>query len=279
MHNTLKVGELLIHAGVIDELQLKAALAEQQQWGRRIGVTLIKMGMVEENHLIRALAQQLGLPATSLVGRRIAPEVIALVPSRIAIEHAVIPLFVKRTGNTGKLFLGMEDPSKLEVLDDLCFRTGLEIQPVMMGPTELAKAIERYYTRKEALGLDLDDSMSGETTIGERSLGLADSTPVIKPSAEPRSVDRANPAVVSPHRVLGVDSMSSTSPMAHDKEISIDELGRALPDGLVADVGRIAHETEKTRLVVKAITQLLVDKQILSLDEIQSRIGQLRSGD
>jgi len=273
MGNTLKVGELLIHAGVIDELQLKAALAEQQQWGRRIGVTLIKMGMVEENHLIRALAQQLGLPATSLVGRRIAPEVIALVPSRIATEHAVIPLFVKRTGNTGKLFLGMEDPSKLEVLDDLCFRTGLEIQPVMMGPTELAGAIERYYTRKEALALDSDDSMSGETTIGERSLGLADSKPVMKPSAEPRSVGRANSEVASPLRALGVDSMS------HDREISIDELGSALPDGLVADVGRVAHDTEKTRLVVKAITQLLVDKQILSLDEIQSRIGQLRSGD
>ena len=94
MGNTLKVGDLLIHAGVIDELQLKAALAEQEQWGRRIGVTLIKMGLVEENHLIRALAQQLGLPATSLVGRRIAPEVIALVPARVATQHGVIPLFV-----------------------------------------------------------------------------------------------------------------------------------------------------------------------------------------
>ena len=276
MGNTLKVGELLIHAGVIDELQLKAALAEQQQWGRRLGVTLIKMGMVEENHLIRALAQQLGLPATSLAGRRIAPEVIALVPSRIAMEHAVIPLFVKRTGNSGKLFLGMEDPSKLEVLDDLCFRTGLEIQPVMMGPSELGKAIERYYTRKEALAFDSDDSMSGETTIGERSLGLADSTPAVKTSSEPRMVGPVSPEVASPLHDAGVVAMP---PMTHDREISIDELGSALPEGLVADVGRLAHDTEKTRLVVKAITQLLVEKQILSLDEIQSRIGQLRSGD
>jgi type IV pilus assembly protein PilB len=276
MRNTMKVGELLIHAGVIDEQQLEAALAEQQQWGQRIGVTLIKMGMVDENHLVCALAQQIGLPATSLAGRRIAPEVIALVPSRIATQQAVIPLFVKRTGNTGKLFLGMEDPSDIEVLDDLCFRTGLEIQPVMMGPTELGMALDRYYARKEALELGSDDSMSGETTIGERSLGLADSRTVLNSSLESRTVPSVDSDIASPIPGQEPDSLP---PMTRERVISIEELGSALPEGLLVDVGRVADDTQKTRLVVKAIAQLLVEKQILSLAEIESRIGQLKSGD
>jgi type IV pilus assembly protein PilB len=276
MRNTMKVGELLIHAGVIDEQQLEAALAEQQQWGQRIGVTLIKMGMVDENHLVCALAQQIGLPATSLAGRRIAPEVIALVPSRIATQQAVIPLFVKRTGNTGKLFLGMEDPSDIEVLDDLCFRTGLEIQPVMMGPTELGMALDRYYARKEALELGSDDSMSGETTIGERSLGLADSRTVLNSSSESRTVPSVDSDIASPIPGQEPDSLP---PMTRERVISIEELGSALPEGLLVDVGRVADDTQKTRLVVKAIAQLLVEKQILSLAEIESRIGQLKSGD
>ena len=276
MRNTMKVGELLIHAGVIDEQQLEAALAEQQHWGQRIGVTLIKMGMVDENHLVCALAQQIGLPATSLAGRRIAPEVIALVPSRIATQQAVIPLFVKRTGNTGKLFLGMEDPSDIEVLDDLCFRTGLEIQPVMMGPTELGMALDRYYARKEALELGSDDSMSGETTIGERSLGLADSRTVLNSSLESRTVPSVDSDIASPIPSQEPDSLP---PMTRERVISIEELGSALPEGLLVDVGRVADDTQKTRLVVKAIAQLLVEKQFLSLAEIESRIGQLKSGD
>lgn len=270
-----KLGELLIHAGVIDELQLKAALAEQAHWGRRLGVTLIKLGMVEENHLIRALAQQLGLPATSLEGRRIAPEVIALVPARVARMHSVIPLFVKRTGSSGKLFLGMEDPSKLEVLDDLSFRTGLEIQPVMMGPTELATAIDRYYGRNAGRASRENGRPTGETTIGERSLGLA---------AGPREPEKSGGAAGSVSRLddgVSVDGgqAESVPTMSLDHEVSLDEIGAVLPDGIAADVARAVRETEKTRIVVKAITQLLVEKKVVSLDEIQARIAQLKTSE
>lgn len=145
MTNRPRVGEILLAAGIIDEMQLQSALGEQKQWGRRLGVTLIKLGMVEEGHLIRALAKQLDLPVASLAGKRIPDDVIALVPSRVASKHGVIPLFKKGDGPSGQLFLGMEDPSNLEVLDDLSFRTGMEIHPVMIGPTELGEAIDRYY--------------------------------------------------------------------------------------------------------------------------------------
>ena len=95
--------------------------------------TLIKMGMVEEGHLIRALAKQLDLPVASLAGKRIPEDVLALVPARV--EHGVIPLFIKEGGRNNQLFLGMEDPLNLAILDDLSFRTGMEIHPVMVGPS------------------------------------------------------------------------------------------------------------------------------------------------
>lgn len=268
MHNFPKVGELLLSAGVIDELQLKSALAEQDRWGQRLGVTLIKMGMVEENHLIGALAQQLGLPATSLVGRRIAPEVIALVPGRIATAHQVVPLFVTRNAATAKLFLGMEDPSKLEVLDDLCFRTGLEIQPVMMGPTELSEALSRYYGRSGPIHLDGGKNTAGETTIAERSLGLVEGYRRVPAKADVRASEVVPDEMAAEARPL--------PPASRDNEISLlDALPESSAD-LKAEVERANRDSEKTRLVVKAITQILVDKGILSLDEIQARIAKLK---
>jgi hypothetical protein len=141
MYDRPRVGEILVQAGIIDDMQLESALGEQSKWGRRLGITLIKLGMVEEGQLIRALAKQLDLPIASLAGKHIPEEVIATVPARVAAAHGVVPLFVQQEGGRGRLFLGMEDPSDLTVLDDLAFRTGLEIHPVMVGPTELGAAI------------------------------------------------------------------------------------------------------------------------------------------
>ena len=61
-----KLGEILIEEKVIDEMQLKAALGHQQQWGGKLGTTLIEMSFVTE----RALADELGAPAIGDAGAR-----------------------------------------------------------------------------------------------------------------------------------------------------------------------------------------------------------------
>ena len=139
----------LVQAGVIDEMQLSAALGEQTRWGRRLGlVTLIKMGMVEEGHLISRPRQTTRSARGQFAWASGSPtKSFALVPKRVATEHGVMPLFVKKQGRSDQLFLGMEDPSNIAVLDDLTFRTGMEVYPVMVGPTELGAAIDRYYHR------------------------------------------------------------------------------------------------------------------------------------
>jgi hypothetical protein len=261
-----KLGEILVQAGVIDEVQLAAALGEQARWGRRLGVTLIKMGMVEEGHLVRALAKQLDLPVASLAGKRIADEVIELVPPRIASEHGVVPLFVKKDGRQERLFLGMEDPSNLAVMDDLRFRTGMQIQPVMIGPTDLGIALDRYYLG----GSDGDttDEMSpadhpaGGAPIGEGSL---------------RTVPREAAAPSSRPPASAVPNPSASMPRADREEPEAARVtsptAPALPDGLLDDVARALEETARTRIVARALAQLLVEKGIVGLDELQSAIA------
>ena len=250
-----KVGEILVQAGVIDEMQLSSALGEQARWGRRLGLTLIKMGMVEEAHLVRALASQLDLPVASLAGKRISDDVIALVPLRVASEHGVIPLFVKKEGRTSQLFLGMEDPSNLAVLDDLRFRTGMEIHPVMVGPSELGEAIDRYY-----LGSTASAASHSGSEIPEEALG------------EP------------PGNTMGERSLHSVTeeevpPASRDIDIDLEEPAPALPAGLLEDVSRAVEETEQTRKVARAITQLLIEKGIFTLEEVQAQIAQQKGGE
>lgn len=300
MHNSQKVGEILLEAGVIDEDQLELALVEQAQWGRRIGVTLIKLGMVEESHLIRALARQLGIPATSLGGKRIPPEVLALVPGRVATEQGVIPLFVKRSDGVGRLFLGMEDPSKHEVLDDLCFRTGLDIQPVMIGPTELSQAIDRYYAGPQAEVPDQSAETMQEVVLDEPGLGLHEPGLGIddpldyglgsegeeddRESVEEDAVDEGastddahetRPAAAEAS-LDGFDEASDEIERDEDDDLSFDEFASILPEDLIHDVGKAIDESEKTRLVLKAVTHLLVKKHLLTIDELQACVATLK---
>ena len=202
MRDRPKVGEILVQAGIIDELQLASALGEQSRWGRRLGLTLIKLGMVQEGQLVRALAKQFDLPVASLAGKKIAPEVIALVPARVASEHSVVPLFVKKEGHREQLFLGMEEPSDLGILDDLAFRTGMVIRPVMVGPTEIGEAIDRYYNAKPtpAPSPSLPDPMRGADTLSETNLRSIqeDAVPSLSQLLKPSPVPAAMPAPMPP---------------------------------------------------------------------------------
>jgi len=282
MHDRPKLGEILVEAGVIDELQLASALGEHQRWGRRLGVTLIKLGMVDEGHLIRALARQLDLPIASLAGKRIAEEVIALVPAKVASEHGVIPLFVK-PGEKGRdhLYLGMEDPSNIAVLDDLSFRTGLDVHPVMVTPSDLGAAIDRYYfARSESASTRSASAPRADETLGmpnlHRVVGDPATTSQARIEPEERVLD------LPPEAPAAVEDPPAAEPRRPDPEIELDldqEIPQPEPAGeLVEEVARAIDSSERTRLVTKALTQLLIEKGVLDLAEIQARIARLKSG-
>jgi len=140
-----KIGDLLVASGTIDEAQLAAALGEQKQWGRPLGMTLVRMGFVDEETLIQALASQLKLPVVKLAGKVVNPEVLERVPIDLAEKHRCLPLLLNEEGGQRVLYLGMEDPSDLDALDDLGFRIGDQIKPVLVAPTELDEALHRHY--------------------------------------------------------------------------------------------------------------------------------------
>jgi type IV pilus assembly protein PilB len=267
MSDRPRVGEILVAAGIIDDMQLTSALGEQSRWGRRLGVTLIKLGMVEEGHLIRALAKQLDLPVASLAGKKIPDRVIALVPASVASEHCVIPLFTRGDAPNGQLYLGMEDPSNLAVLDDLSFRTGMEIYPVMVGPSEIGEAIDRYYHGHRGAngGAPRSDPFRGEATMSAVSLRI-----VTDDTAQPGTAPA--PIATEPSTVQAVEP-----PASRDNEIELSERDAQLPEGLVDNLTRALEETERTRIVAKAMAHLLIEKGLLSLEEIQQSIAQIRA--
>jgi type IV pilus assembly protein PilB len=147
-----KLGELLIESGLLTPEQLRIALGDQGRWPSPLGVKLIKMGLVSETDLLVTLSEQLGAPAAQLDGRRIPDELISLVSLEQAERYSCIPLFMRTGGHRKELFLGMSDPLDLAAVDELGFRLGCQIRPVLVLHGQLVDAIDRHYRRKPARG-------------------------------------------------------------------------------------------------------------------------------
>jgi type IV pilus assembly protein PilB len=137
-----KIGELLIEAGLIDDLQLKSSLAYQEQWGGRLGTVLLRKKFVSEKDLAAVISEQCGMLCVSLRETERPPdEVLDMVKADVARKFGIFPL-----GIEGKILaVAVSDPTDLETLDDISFTLGTRIKPVLVLDSEITRAIETHY--------------------------------------------------------------------------------------------------------------------------------------
>ena len=137
----IRLGDLFVREGLIDAEQLKEALEDAQEGGTRIGLSLVKLGFVGENELTRMLSKQYRLPAVDLEKVEVDPKIFKLIDGDMAYKHLVLPL--RRVGRT--LTVAMANPSEIEAIDILRFKTRYDIEPVIVGEYTLRKHLEKYY--------------------------------------------------------------------------------------------------------------------------------------
>jgi type IV pilus assembly protein PilB len=158
---SLKLGEILKQAGIIDDFQLNSALSYQRHWGGRLGESLIKLGYLYEDKLQDFLARQLDLPQIELCGRKIHEDVLAYISLEKAREFHVFPVERREISNTMHLVVAMTDPTNLMVTDSLQFMTGCRIKPALASEEAITSAIEKYYgpevDEQEELDFALED--------------------------------------------------------------------------------------------------------------------------
>lgn len=138
-----RLGEILQAAGVIDDLQLQAALSEQRKWGGKLGRVLVEMGFLDEDTMVTALSRQLGIPAVDLDRSSYPSEVIALLRGDMAERYGVFPI-----GGDPKqkvLQVASSDPTNYEAIQELTFLLGQTLQVSVASSTAIDRAIRRYY--------------------------------------------------------------------------------------------------------------------------------------
>ncbi|HEX2695903.1 MAG TPA: type IV-A pilus assembly ATPase PilB [Acidobacteriota bacterium] len=141
------LGELLLREKIVNADQLKSALEFQKKNSLPLGTSMVTLGFISEEEIAQALSRQLGYPYIDLDQFEVYPEVINLIPADVAKKHMVMPIHRIRSFLT----LAMVDPTDLEVIEDIRFRTGLSIQPVIASESGVMNAINKYYGTADAL--------------------------------------------------------------------------------------------------------------------------------
>jgi len=140
----MKLGELLLKAGVITEQQLRRALAEQKKWGGKLGTVLVDLGFLDEDMLVKALSKQLGLPRVDFSGLVVSPEALGRLGAEYALDKHVLPIAIDAAGKT--LVVALADPANLSLVDEIARICGCRVQVAIAGERALDRAIRQYYS-------------------------------------------------------------------------------------------------------------------------------------
>jgi hypothetical protein len=270
-----RLGELLVEGGLITPAQLQSAITHQKIARGRLGSNLVALGYISEEVLMDFLSHQAGVPQLDARHLDVPPEILKLIPHRLAEQFTVLPIAFKEPKS---LVLAMSDPSDLNAMDSARFASGLNIEPVVASHSALKKAINDLYRNLQSPALSLT------VDVGQPS-NHDDALPVhfdLKPLSAPAPTPAPTPSQFPPdpffdgptaptQPVMGTDpfgffeSPSATQPQTPTPPPTNPGLihSRTLSE----TVRRL--ETYQTRSIVLGLVRLFQRRGIIGQDELQ----------
>lgn len=137
----MRLGDLLISAGVIRPEQLNEALAIQKKTRERLGDVLINNGIITEQQLIEALQMQLGVDFVDLTAVSIPLELARFVPRSIAKKYCVVPVKLQKD----ELYVAMSDPLNFEAQEEIKSASRKQVVPMIATRRAVEQAIATLY--------------------------------------------------------------------------------------------------------------------------------------
>jgi len=136
----VRIGEVLLEQGILNQEQLARALADQKASGKLLGEILVSQNIIPATTLIEALCKELQIPGVVLRHGLVDPTLMKLIGEEEAERLIAIPLF--RVRDT--LTVAMAEPQSLPHVDRLHQLTGCKIRPILGLASNIREFINKY---------------------------------------------------------------------------------------------------------------------------------------
>lgn len=167
-----QLGEILLEEGLVNEIQLMAALDEQVVRGTSLGRVLVELGTLTEDQLVAALAAQVGMEYVDLDEFPVDRKAVTKLPAAQCRRYTVLPVAIRE----GHIVLAMADPGNVMAIDDVRAFTGMPVIAVVAAHDNLLRGIDRFcraddeiedlstaFAAEEAQDVQLDLSKLGDS--------------------------------------------------------------------------------------------------------------------
>lgn len=145
----LRLGDMLVAAGIVTPTDIEEALGVQKGSGRRLGEVLVSLGKVTEHQLAQVLSNQLSIPWVNLHHVDFSRELLNLLTGELAERAAVVPVYVRKVRNQGDtLFVATDDPLNERSLALVSAHVGMPVKAMVAGSTDVRDAVRAYYGRE-----------------------------------------------------------------------------------------------------------------------------------
>ncbi|HEV2754422.1 MAG TPA: PilT/PilU family type 4a pilus ATPase, partial [Actinomycetota bacterium] len=137
-----QLSDVLLEQGLVTSDQLTFASQEEANTGKSAWKVLLEGGVLTERDLVRARALQIGLRFFDTRNEPPSAEAMAAVPEELARRQLVLPMRVEN----GTVVVAMAEPTNHLAVEELKNATGRPVAPAAAYRSDLASAIDRWYT-------------------------------------------------------------------------------------------------------------------------------------
>jgi Type II secretion system (T2SS), protein E, N-terminal domain len=246
--SVMKMRDLLLRARVVDELQMRAALARLEQWGGLLPTVLADLGMVDEEQVTQTIATALRMPTQLLGNVTRDAQALARLDASFCEQRIIFPLALNSRTNT--FTMAVADPLDIDLVDLVASKVNARVQVVVASESQIRSAIAKHYRGHGASASPTNPSHARRPT-----------SELPRAGAGPLEIEldlAPPPAVAGP-----MAAMLRAPPSANtllDEMLGEDERERGFSEEELARLGSLRLTQQKTQTIIRALLELLREK-------------------
>ncbi len=179
-----RIGDILLSAGLINEEELELGLKHQQETDKKLGETLVELGVIEGVELAAALSNQLGIPYVRLEDYDLTRELVSKIPRQIAQTRKIIPIEELED----RIVVAVSDPLDVEAIDEIEMTVDKDVEPVVAVKSRIEEELDEIYGTEEEVSSIVEELKEDDLDVVSPTGAVADQnidemvneTPVVK---------------------------------------------------------------------------------------------------
>ena len=141
----IRLGDVLMSRGLINQNQLNMALKEQKEKGRMLG----ELGYVTQEKINDILCEMLNIEFIDLQVEEPEENVRDLIPEEVMRKYTLVPMRYDKN-NAGVIQVAMADPMNILAMDDINIITGKQVAPYLANASDIRAYFDRVFGKKQA---------------------------------------------------------------------------------------------------------------------------------